>query len=157
MNTSLIHSAEGLIEKVKEKYPDYKGKIATIEEMESLQNQLGIILPKDLIHLYTAVPIIDAEFGFQEYEPEPDFDGISYILWGGIKDILDESLRYQPGIHVLKEGYLFVANCSHGSGDPIFIKFEEEGKYGVYRIFHDDISISKVSDSLTELFYNAKL
>ncbi|SDN28656.1 hypothetical protein SAMN05518871_104170 [Psychrobacillus sp. OK028] len=83
-------------------------------------------MPEWYIELYTTVPLIDAEFGIQEDEPDEDYDGVSYIIWGGVDDIIDESTKYEPGISALEDGFVFLASCSHGSGDPIYAKLNSK-------------------------------
>lgn len=54
-------------------------------------------------------------------------------------NIKDEATNYYPGIGVLNDGYIPVAGCSHGSGDPYFININD-GKSGpLYRIYHDEV------------------
>lgn len=55
------------------------------------------------------------------------------------KDIYQEAEEAYPGIEVRKHGYVPVAGCSHGSGDPYFINIDD-GKGGpLYRIYHDEV------------------
>jgi len=55
------------------------------------------------------------------------------------KSILDEANDYYPGLVVKNDGYIPVAGCSHGSGDPYFINIKD-GPYGpLYRIYHDEV------------------
>ncbi|MFZ3591904.1 hypothetical protein ACOI1C_22535 [Bacillus sp. DJP31] len=111
-------------------------------------------MPNWYIELYTTVPLIDAEFGVQEDEQDEDYDGISYMIWGGADDILEESTKYEPGISALKDGYVFVASCSHGSGDPIYVKLSSDAPR-VYSIYHDDLTKAQLLENLASLFKNA--
>nr|WP_256371026.1 SMI1/KNR4 family protein [Psychrobacillus sp. OK028] len=111
---------------MKLKYPDFVGKTATESDLTRLEKELKIKLPEWYIELYTTVPLIDAEFGIQEDEPDEDYDGVSYIIWGGVDDIIDESTKYEPGISALEDGFVFLASCSHGSGDPIYAKLNSK-------------------------------
>ena len=120
--STIIYEANLLIERIKQKYPVFTGRTVSKEELISLQDKLKIKLPTWYIDLHTQVPIIDAEFGFQEYEPDANYDGISFIIWSDINGVIEESLQFSPGIEVFEQGYIHVASCSTGSGDPIFIK-----------------------------------
>lgn len=54
-------------------------------------------------------------------------------------NILDEANNFYPGLVVKNDGYIPVAGCSHGSGDPYFININD-GEFGpLYRIYHDDV------------------
>ena len=116
---------------------------------------MNIKLPDWYIELYTTVPLIGAEFGVQEDEPVEDYDGVSYVMWGSIDDIIIENTKYEPGISVLKDGYIFVASCSHGSGDPLFVKLNAE-EARIYLIYHDDLTKSPLAENIGSLFRNAK-
>ncbi|WP_040948954.1 SMI1/KNR4 family protein [Gorillibacterium massiliense] len=157
MEITVIEEARRLISRIKEKYPVFQGRTANYEEVINFQNKLGRRLPDWFIKLYTQVPIIDAEFGFQEFEPDGEYDGISYAIWGDISSILEESFMYEPGVSVLEQGYIFIASCSGGSGDHIFINLNHEGNQdpGIYRIYHDDHSKIRISERLTDFFINA--
>ncbi|MDQ0201865.1 SMI1/KNR4 family protein [Neobacillus ginsengisoli] len=154
INNEIIIEAKRLVERIKLKYPDFVSKTASERELAKLERELKIKLPEWYIELFTTVPLIDAELGIQEDEPDEDYDGISYIIWGGVDDIIDESNKYEPGISVLKDGYVFLASCSHGSGDPIYIKLSSM-QPSVFRIYHDDFSKNQLADDLTSLFKNA--
>jgi len=54
-------------------------------------------------------------------------------------ECLDEAKNYWPGIGVSGDGYVPVAMCLIGSGDPYFIN-SNDGKGGpLYRIYHDSV------------------
>lgn len=77
-------------------------------------------------------PINKCWVGIPEFELDDDFDGISFMIWEGVDDIIDDSTKYEPGISALKDGFIFVASCSHGSGDPIFINVTSD-QPGLFR------------------------
>src|SRR5690606_7866738 len=54
-------------------------------------------------------------------------------------DAVDEATKYYPGIGVLSHGYIPVAGCSHGSGDPYFININDGESGPLYRIYHDAV------------------
>lgn len=159
IKNKIVISAQQLIERLQAEYPKFIGRRATIEEIKELQNKLTINLPDWYIDLYSNVEIIDAEFGFQEFEVDGDYDGISYLIVGDIKAILEESLEYIPGMNVLEKGYIFFGSCSHGSGDSLFLNLMNEENHDppVFRIYHDDNSIDQISNSISELLINAKV
>lgn len=69
------------------------------------------------------------------------------IIWGSVSDIIEESTECEPGISALSDGYVFIASCSHGSGDTIFLKLNSE-EPSVYRIFHDDFTKTQLEENL---------
>ncbi|WP_147533303.1 SMI1/KNR4 family protein [Bacillus marasmi] len=150
----IIFEAKCLVNRIKLKYPNFVGKIVSDTEIEKIEKDLNIKLPEWYIALYKTVPLINSEFGIPEFEPDEDFDGISYIIWDGVDDIIDECTKYEPGISALKDGFIFVASCSHGSGDPIFIKLNSN-QPSVFRIYHDDLTKVQLVDNLAYLFKNA--
>ncbi len=153
-NIKIYSEAQHLVERIKLKYPGFSGKTASHNDIVKLERELKIKLPEWYIQLYSNVPLIDAEVGVQEYEPDEGYDGVSYMMWGNVDDIIEESTKCEPGASVLKGGYIFAASCSHGSGDPIFIKINSD-EPRVYRIYHDDFTKVQLGENLTSLFKNA--
>ncbi|KRE61929.1 SMI1/KNR4 family protein [Paenibacillus sp. Soil750] len=154
MDNEIVLEAEKLVERLKLKYPQFVGRTAKESDILELERKLKLKLPDWYHELYVNVPIIGAEFGFQEFQAEYDFDGVSYIIWEDLESIFQECMEYAPGMFVNEKEYIFVASCSHGSGDPIFINLSSNDPQ-VVRIYHDDTDIVKVEDSLSKLFKNA--
>lgn len=146
--------ARRLVDKIKMKYPDFVGKTISESDIEKLEVELKLKLPNWYIELYTTVPLIDTEFGIQEFEPDENYDGISYMICDGVDDIIEESTQFEPGMSALKDGYVFLASCSHGSGDPIYVKLNPD-QARVYRIYHDDFTENQLVENLASLFKNA--
>ncbi|WP_438298113.1 SMI1/KNR4 family protein [Sporosarcina sp. FA15] len=153
-NNEITSEARRLVDRIKMKYPDFVGKTVCESDIAKLEKELKIKLPNWYIELYTTVPLIDTEFGVQEDEPDEDYDGISYMICGGVDDIIEESTEFEPGISALKDGYVFLAICSHGSGDPIYVKLNSD-ETRVYRIYHDDLTKAQLVENLASLFKNA--
>ena len=156
-NNEIALEARRLVDRIRMKYPDFVGKTVNESDIVKLEKELKITLPNWYIELYTTVPLIDTEFGVREDEPDEDFDGISYMICGGIDDIIEESTKFEPGKSALTDGYVFLASCSHGSGDPIFVKLnaEDSDEARVYRIYHDDFTKAQLVENLASLFNNA--
>ena len=55
---------------------------------------------------------------------------------------IDEAINFWPGIAVVPDGYVPVAGCLTGSGDPYFIKTSEGSNGRLYRVYHDAVSES---------------
>jgi len=56
------------------------------------------------------------------------------------EDCLNEATNFWPGIGVTKDGYVPVAECLIGSGDPYFINSNDGEGGPLYRIYHDSVS-----------------
>jgi len=75
----------------------------------------------------------------------PDEMDLSELDGGGLKifdeeGIFEESTKFYPGIAVKNDGYLPIASCLQGSGDPYFINCSEGPAGRLYRIYHDEVS-----------------
>ena len=55
---------------------------------------------------------------------------------------IDEATNFWPGIAVVPDGYIPVANCLIGSGDPYFINVSDGPNGRLYRVYHDAVSES---------------
>ena len=53
---------------------------------------------------------------------------------------IQEATEYWPGIGVLSDGYIPIAGCLIGTGDPYFIMPAEGVGGKLYRIYHDEVS-----------------
>ena len=51
----------------------------------------------------------------------------------------DEAINYYPGIVVKSLGFIPVASCELGSGDPYFINLNDGKRGPLYRIYHDEV------------------
>jgi len=52
----------------------------------------------------------------------------------------EEAERFYPGIAVAPDGFVPVAQCLIGSGDPYFINVRDGEGGALYRIYHDAVS-----------------
>lgn len=59
------------------------------------------------------------------------------MIWSDAPGVRSESLECYPGLAVLRNGYLNVAYCSHGSGDSYFINVYEGDDPPIYQLYHD--------------------
>mgnify|MGYP000031174821 CR=1 FL=1 len=55
---------------------------------------------------------------------------------------IDEAKNYWPGIGVFLDGFIPVAGCSIGSGDPYFININDGENGPLYRVYHDQVNDS---------------
>ncbi|WP_252017856.1 hypothetical protein [Vibrio sp. SCSIO 43136] len=66
-------------------------------------------------------------------------------------EIVDETDNCYPGIAVSSMGYIAVASCLTGSGDPYFINTNDGEGGKLYRIYHDDNSVDIVAEKYQEI------
>jgi hypothetical protein len=114
-----------------------RGRVIPAGEMRKVLDALGGAYPTWLADLLTTVPLAGLELGWQEFEPEPDYDGRAWLFWSDARNILSESAECYPGLAILPAGYVNVASCSMGSGDPYFINVHEGVDPPLYRVYHD--------------------
>jgi hypothetical protein len=158
VNSKVLVEAVNLIERIN----NNTLRVITNEEACLLQIKFNNCLPNWFIELISKVPLVGSEFGFQEDETEED--DISYMLWADPNTIIDESLECFPGRAIFERGYICIASCSHGSGNPFFIPINKGDNPSVYRVYHDlgdnpDIilkeGLSLISERLSDLFKKA--
>ncbi|WOI35824.1 hypothetical protein R1T43_18030 [Alteromonas sp. CI.11.F.A3] len=90
-----------------------------------------------------------------EYCEIPESADLSELDGGNLKlldeyQILNEANEFYPGIAVKKFGYIPVASCSLGSGDPYFININDGVNGNLYRIYHDAEMIDDESYNMDE-------
>lgn len=140
------------------------GRKATIEEINSINQDCNNIMSDWHAEILLNYPICGLELGWQQFEPEDDFDGINWMSWSNPEWMKSEMIEAYPGIAIYKHGYLNVATCSHGSGDPYFININEDDNPRVLQVFHDvsdnyELIIAEgidvITESLSDFFQNA--
>jgi hypothetical protein len=53
---------------------------------------------------------------------------------------IEEMKDFYPGIAAIKKKYFPIGKCMGGSGNPYFIKKEDDGKINIYRIPHEAVN-----------------
>jgi len=114
-----------------------RGCVIPADEMRKVVHALGGVYPDWLVELVTSVPLSGLELGFQEFEPEPGYDGRTWLFWSDAHGILSESVECYPGVAILRAGFVNIASCSMGSGDPYFISVHDGVDPPLYRVYHD--------------------
>lgn len=161
MNIEIEDSVLLLLEKIPK-----RGRIATLEEITALNQDCEGIIPNWYTELLLKYPICGLELGWQQDEAEDDDDGISWMQWSNLEMMRSETIECYPGFAIYKHGYLNVATCSHGSGDPYFINTNEGENPRLLRVYHDvsenyeviiKEGIDVVAESLSEFFKSTKV
>ena len=72
---------------------------------------------------------------------------------------IDEAVNFYPGIVVAPDGYVPVAGCLKGSGDPYFIKASDGATGRLYRVYHDTVSAKEYDseDAIAVVLQNYEL
>jgi hypothetical protein len=142
------------------------GRTLTTAETEALRVRLKATYPDWLVELLANVPLCGLEFGWQAYPPSADFDGVSWMEWSDAAGVFSESLDCYPGLAILPAGYVNVASCSTGSGDPYFVCVHDGDDPPLYQIVHDvsaeaELIITEgrvlVSPRLSDFFLSARV
>ena len=90
-----------------------------------------------------------------QYCEIPEASDLSELDGGDLKifdesEILEEANEFYPGLAVIKDGFIPVASCSEGSGDPYFINIKDGPNGCLYRIYHDAEMIDDNSYNLDD-------
>ena len=115
----------------------WQGRTIPRDEMHLVIHALGGKYPPWLAELLIDVPLCGLDLGWREFEAEPDYDGLSCLKWSDARGILSESRDCYPGLAILPAGYVNVASCGLGTGNPYFISVHEGVDPPLYRIYHD--------------------
>ena len=54
-------------------------------------------------------------------------------------DAASEANEFYPGLVVKADGYVPIGGCVVGTGDPYFIRIQDQQPGPVYRIYHDSV------------------
>jgi hypothetical protein len=134
--------------------------------MDRLVADTGGRIPPWLADLLVTQPLAGLELGWQAYPPEADSDGVMWLEISDARNIRSESLECYPGLAILHRGFINIASCSQGSGDPYFISADEGDDPPVYQVYHDvsdqpDAILAEgrqlVARSLSEFFRTARV
>lgn len=75
-----------------------------------------------------------------EISAEDDLSGVgASIELFNEADAVSEANEFYPGLVVKADGYVPIAGCAEGSGDPYFIRLQDQQPGPVYRIYHDSV------------------
>lgn len=136
MIKTIFQEANAFTVRAKKLGQSFIGRTATSEEIALLHTNFGKILPDWYRSLIAKVPLIHMEIGWQAFQPEGAFDGITYVEIYQPRDMIYESFKAYPGIPILEHGYVCIGGDPIGSGDPYFVHFQSN-QSAVYQIFLD--------------------
>ncbi|MCR9365224.1 MULTISPECIES: hypothetical protein [Vibrio harveyi group] len=155
-----------LISEIKKIETQLTGLKASEEDINQLVEQLpdGLV-PSYLLSLLKSFPLAGVCFSLDEENDESEFG--ADLKWLTVRQMLEEALEVYPGKVVLKLGYLPIASCLAGSGDPYFLKvLNDNDDPPLVRIPHEFASddgeypeseIEVVCRSLSQFFNRAEI
>jgi len=135
MLESVRDSARDLVERAAA-----KGQLGSVVErtaLESVARETRGCIPLWYIDLLCEVPLAGLVLGWQAYEPDEEWDGVSWMEWSNAQHMRAECLEAYPGIAILQRGYVSVALDLDGGGDPYFIPTDQGEDPPLYQVFHD--------------------
>ncbi len=156
MNAKVEKAASKLIERATA--AGLVSSFADPAELQQVCRDLGDKFPDWYAELISNFPLCGLDLGWQ------DEDGISSMIWSTPEQSRSESLEAYPGLAILERGYINVALCAHGSGNPYFIPTDIGDDPPIYQVYHDisdkpDEIIAQglqlISPSLSEFFSTA--
>ncbi|MGY5615428.1 hypothetical protein [Vibrio brasiliensis] len=155
-----------LISEIERKETQLSGAQASEEDINQLVERLpeGLV-PSWLLPLLKRFPLAGVCFSLDEEDDESELG--ADLKWFTVSQMLEEALAVYPGKVVLKLGYLPVASCLAGSGDPYFLKMlNDNDDPPLVRIPHDlasddeeypESEIEVVCGSLSQFFNKAEI
>jgi hypothetical protein len=101
-----------------------KGSLTSSSDAQMLVDRLpdGLV-PAWLVKAMCDYPLAGTSFELTEGNDESGLG--ADLQWFSPKMMLEEALQFYPGISVLPLGYLPVAGCLLGSGDPYFLRVRD--------------------------------
>ena len=111
------------------------GRKATQDELDLIEKNFNRIdWVGDFENLISKADIIGASF---ELSKTSDHSGMGVDMeWMSPAEQIDEAFTFYPGLVVVAKGFMPVGICMQGSGDPYFLRIEDE-KWKIYRVLHD--------------------
>jgi len=138
------------------------GSKVSPSDFQSLIDSLPpTLVPDWLAMIMQDHPLSGVSFSLSEDDDESGLG--AELMWYSPAQMMEEALQYYPGMAVAKLGYLPVATCLIGSGDPYFLRLKGDGADdpALVRVPHDFVGeddsypedkIEIVSDSLSRFF-----
>lgn len=141
-------------------------KITEVDARLLFESLPSGLVPSWLISVLQRFQLVGVCLSLTEDEDESEL-GVD-LKWFGPSEIIEEALSVYPGKAVVGLGYLPVAACLTGSGDPYFLKMKNSNIEDppLVRIPHDLVSddgtypeseIEIVCESLSQFFSKAQI
>lgn len=112
-----------------------RGRLLSQPEGEKLRLHFKARLPEWYIELLSEVPLVECELEILT----ADDDCLS-VQWMSSQHMIQEDGEACPGVVARTAGFVPVANCSVGTGDPYFVRFDGDDP-AVWKVSHDSQGI----------------
>ena len=148
-----------IVEQLEKKENQLNGRAISDTEVKNLKLKLSSKLVPDWhVSILKRFSLVGMSFSLDEEDDESGME--ADLKWLNPDEVIEESLSVCPGMVVTRLGYLPVASCLTGSGNPYFLKVKDtgSGNPALVRISHDSASgddypegdIEVVCESLSE-------
>lgn len=140
-----------------------KGKRLDVEQINLIQESMGIELPDWYVEMMLNYDLTNLEFDYLEDDDEDMKSSISISDFNTIQSEINDA---HPGLEIKSMGYVNFGTCLEGSGDPIFINIKGNDNPPVVRVYHDGIiengiidedGGNKLADRLSDFFNRAEI
>lgn len=124
------------------------GHMISLEEREMILNRFkSEIYSTEILDVLCQYKIVGQNFSI---DSKYDKSGLGVEMkWLSPSEQVEESFEFFPGILAYELNYLPVGECLRGSGDPYFMKMENN-EYCLFRIPHDIIFKNQIDYVLVE-------
>ena len=139
------------------------GRPITAEDAARLETAMPAAVPGWLLDLLRNYPLAGSEFSLREEADASELG--AEMRWLTPDEMVSEAVETFPGIAAVPFGYLPVAMCLEGSGDPYFIRVAGGEDPPLVRIPHEavdedgglrDGEVEVVCRRLSEFFKEAE-
>lgn len=126
------------------------GETDNLENINKMEQTLHINFPRVLKEIYLHLPLIGIISAYHEFEEKSEWTYYQ-MQWMNSEEIISEMTETETGIEMGKEGYLAIGMDVLGGGDYFYIDLNDES-LPLYQCYHDDMSLSKISNSIEHVF-----
>lgn len=124
----------------------FGGGTLTADDLGRIEAETGVVLPPRLASFLMSQPLIGLTFLLDEEDDESELG--AEFTWMTPEQMIDEATAAYPGIAAVAGGFLPVGICLEGSGDPYFLRLEDEA---IVRIPHEAAIDEKLALEQVEL------
>jgi hypothetical protein len=138
-----------LIEILNSRKNSLTGRFYSEEEILTLLKSFkDLPIIEKFINVFSNYRIVGQVFTLSE---DRDFSRMGMDMeWMDAKSQIEEAFEAYPGILLADQGYFPIGSCLKGSGDPYFLKPDNNNKWNIYRGLHDMASDLVYKDELIE-------
>lgn len=109
-----------------------RGQKLSAKDIRRVASATGVALSPEISTLLASFPLVGLTLSIADDANESGSD--VELKWMTADEMIEEATDAYPGIVAVQHGYLPVAMCMEGSGDPYFLRLADGA---VVRILHD--------------------